>query len=88
MVDGLASQHHVVIFDNRGVDGSGGVTPNSVGEMTDDAATFIDTFGFTKVNLLGFSLDGCVAQALVLQRPELVERLILAGTAPQAVAQT
>src|SRR6266481_6284858 len=27
VVDGLAAKHHVIVFDNRGVGGSGGSTP-------------------------------------------------------------
>src|SRR5258707_10766388 len=33
VLDGIASKHHVVIFDNRGVGGSGGQTPVSVADM-------------------------------------------------------
>jgi len=34
------------------------------------------------VDMLGFSLGGMVAQLIVQQRPDLVRRVILAGTAP------
>ena len=30
VVDGLAATHHVIVFDNRGVGGSGGSTPKTV----------------------------------------------------------
>jgi pimeloyl-ACP methyl ester carboxylesterase len=82
VIDGLAAQHHVVTFDNRGVGSSAGVTPDSVEEMARDAAAFIAALGFTKVDLLGFSLGGFVSQALALQRPDLVRKIILAGTGP------
>jgi pimeloyl-ACP methyl ester carboxylesterase len=38
--------------------------------------------GFTKVDLFGFSLGGFIAQAIAQDRPDLVHRVILAGTAP------
>ena len=82
ILDGLAKTRHVIIFDNRGVGRSGGVTPDSVAAMAQDAAAFLDAKGLQQVDLLGFSLGGFVAQRLALARPKLVRRLILAGTGP------
>jgi pimeloyl-ACP methyl ester carboxylesterase len=82
IVDGLAAKHRVIVFDNRGVGGSGGSTPDSVAEMARDAAAFIDALGFRKVDLLGFSLGGFIAQTMAQLRPELVRKIILAGTGP------
>jgi pimeloyl-ACP methyl ester carboxylesterase len=82
VVDGLAARHHVIVFDNRGVGGSGGSTPQTVEEMASDAIAFIGALGFGKVDLLGFSLGGFVAQAIAQQHPGLVRKIILAGTGP------
>ena len=51
--------------------------------MARDALAFIDALGLKQIDLVGFSLGGYVAQELVLLRPRLVRRLVLAGTAPQ-----
>jgi len=82
VVDGLAAKHHVIVFDNRGVGGSGGSTPKTVEEMARDAVTFIGALGFSKVDLLGFSLGGFVSQVIAQQQPDLVRKIILAGTGP------
>ena len=82
VVDGLAAKHHVIVFDNRGVGGSGGSTPKTVEEMARDAVAFIGALGFSKVDLLGFSLGGFVSQAIAQQQPGLVRKIILAGTGP------
>jgi pimeloyl-ACP methyl ester carboxylesterase len=82
VVDGLAAQHHVILFDNRGVGGSGGSTPKTVEEMARDAVAFIGALGLSKVDLLGFSLGGFVSQAIAQQQPGLVRKIILAGTGP------
>jgi len=82
VVDGLAAKHHVIVFDNRGVGGSGGSTPKTVEEMARDAVTFIGALGFSKVDLLGFSLGGFVVQVIAQQKPGLVRKIILAGTGP------
>ncbi len=83
VVDGLAAEHYVIVFDNRGVGGSGGSTPASVADMASDAAAFIRALGFKKVDLLGFSLGGFVAQAVAHEHPGLVRKIILAGTGPE-----
>ncbi|UJW87291.1 alpha/beta fold hydrolase [Devosia sp. SL43] len=82
VVDGLAAKHHVIAFDNRGVGGSGGQTQTSVGEMARDAVAFIHALGLGRVDLLGFSLGGFIAQAIVQQEPDLVRKVIIAGAGP------
>jgi pimeloyl-ACP methyl ester carboxylesterase len=82
VVDGLAVKHHVIAFDNRGVGGSGGSTPETVEEMAQDAIAFIGAAGFDKVDLFGFSLGGFVAQIIAQQQPGLVRKIVLAGTGP------
>jgi pimeloyl-ACP methyl ester carboxylesterase len=83
LVDGLASDREVVLVNNRGVAGSTGAVPENVTDMARDAIAFIDALGLERIDLLGFSLGGHVAQELVLLRPLRVRRLVLAGTAPQ-----
>ncbi|MDN7518633.1 alpha/beta fold hydrolase [Burkholderia sp. AU45251] len=82
VVDGLAAEHHVVTFDNRGVGASSGSPSDSIDQMADDAISFIKAMGYKKVDLFGFSMGGMVAQELVLKQPELVRKIILAGTGP------
>ena len=83
LVDRLAQDREVILVDNRGVGGSTGVVPENVTTMARDALAFIDALGLQQIDLLGFSLGGYVAQELVLLRPRLIRRLVLAGTAPQ-----
>lgn len=82
VVDPIAEGHHVIAFDNRGVGASTGSVPDTIESMADDAYTFITALGFSTVDLLGFSLGGMIAQALVIKHPDLVRRLILTGTGP------
>ncbi|MHC8404739.1 alpha/beta fold hydrolase [Pseudomonas sp. TMB3-21] len=82
IIDGLAKNRRVITTDYRGIGGSGGAAPLTVGEMADDAIGLIRALGFDKVDLLGFSLGGFVAQDIALKAPERVRRLILTGTGP------
>lgn len=83
VIDGIAAHHRVITFDNRGVGASGGAVPDTVEEMGRDAIAFIRAMGLEQVDLLGFSLGGGVAQMVTLQAPELVRKVILAGTGPR-----
>ena len=73
----------MIAFDNAGVGRSSGQTPDNVAAMARDAVDFISSLGLAKVDLLGFSLGGCVAQQIAAEHEELVRKLILVGTAPK-----
>ena len=82
IIDGLAQTRRIIATDYRGIGGSGGTAPLTVGEMADDAIQLIQALGFETIDVLGFSLGGFVAQDIALKASELVRRLILAGTGP------
>jgi pimeloyl-ACP methyl ester carboxylesterase len=81
-VDGIAAKHRVITFDNRGVGASSGSTPTTIQEMASDAVTFIRALGLDQVDLFGFSMGGMIAQVIAQEEPQLVRKLILAGTGP------
>src|SRR4030095_3238677 len=56
VTNGLAQQYKVIIFDNQGVGSSSGTTPDNIPDMAKDAVAFIHALGYSKVNLLGFSM--------------------------------
>ena len=83
VLDGLAKEREVIIFNNAGVASSTGEVPTTFAGMAKNAEAFIDGLGLTKVDLLGFSIGGMIAQQITLDRPELIRKLILVGTAPR-----
>ena len=83
VLDGLAKEREVIIFNNAGVASSTGEVPTTFAGMAKNAEAFIDGLGLTKVDLLGFSIGGMVAQQITLDRPDLIRKLILVGTAPR-----
>jgi pimeloyl-ACP methyl ester carboxylesterase len=82
IIDGIAAKHRVITFDNRGIGASEGSTPDSVAAMARDAVAFIRALGFEQVNLFGFSLGGFIAQVIAQEEPQLVRKIVLAGTGP------
>jgi len=86
LIDDLAAERLVVTFDNVGVGGTTGVTPNTVEAMAHGAIAFIEAMSFGRVDLLGFSIGSFVAQEIALIRPDLLRRVVLASSAPQGAS--
>ncbi len=82
LVDPLA-ETQVILFDNAGVGGSTGTAPRTMTAMAHDALRFIEALELAEVDLFGYSIGGYIAQELALIRPQLVRRIVLAGTGPE-----
>ena len=83
VTDGFAASRPVILFDNAGVAGSSGETPDTVEAMAEHAADFVAALGLSLIDVLGFSIGGYIAQALTLRYPAIVRRLMLVGTGPR-----
>jgi len=86
LIDALAAARRVVTFDNAGVGGSTGTTPDTVEQMAHDAIAFLAAMEFGQVDILGFSIGSFVAQEIALVRPGVLRKVILASSAPQGAA--
>jgi len=83
VTDGFAKDREVILFNNAGVSSSSGEVPARIEKMGANAVAFIKALGLTKVDVLGFSIGGFVAQEIALQAHDLVKRLVLVGTGPR-----
>ncbi|MEA2942052.1 MAG: hypothetical protein QOD09_2581 [Bradyrhizobium sp.] len=83
VTDGFAKDREVILFNNAGVSSSSGEVPASIEGMAANAIAFIEALGLSKVDVLGFSIGGFVAQEIAGQAPGLVRKLILVGTGPR-----
>jgi len=83
VTNSLAADHEVILFDNAGVGASGGETPPTVAQMMLRCVAFCRALGLKTIHVVGFSLGGMIAQQLALDHPDLVQCLILLGTAPR-----
>jgi pimeloyl-ACP methyl ester carboxylesterase len=83
VTDGFANDREVILFNGAGISSSSGEVPTSVEEMAANAVAFIKALGLTRVDVLGFSLGGTVAQQIAITERKLVRRLVLVGTGPR-----
>ena len=79
-LDTLAAQHDVILFDNIGIGYTEGAPMKTVDAYASGAVEFIEALGLSQVDLLGWSFGGVVAQGVTLRRPDLIRRLIVAGS--------
>lgn len=81
-LDRLAAERDVVVFDNVGHSKTSGTAPTTMTDLAGGLIDFAGALGLTEIDLLGWSLGGIVVQAAALARPDLVRRLIVAGSSP------
>jgi len=83
VTDPLALGREVILFESAGLGRSSGEVPKSISRMAAHVSAFVDALDLKQVDILGYSLGGMIAQQLALERPSLVRRLLLIGTAPE-----
>jgi pimeloyl-ACP methyl ester carboxylesterase len=83
LTDALAAGREVVLVDYSGAGGSSGSFGPTIADAARDLIAFTEALGLEKVDLLGFSIGGFVAQEIALIRTALVRRLVLAATGPK-----
>ncbi|HYC33969.1 MAG TPA: alpha/beta hydrolase [Gemmatimonadales bacterium] len=83
VVDAIARGRDVILFESAGVGRSTGEVPMTVQGMAAHFLAFADALDLRWVDLLGFSLGEMVAQVAALERPSLIRKMLLVGTAPE-----
>jgi len=81
MVQELSKKFKLVMFDNRGA-GRTDVSDRryTIKLFADDTAGLMDALGISRAHVIGVSMGGMIAQELVLNYPEKVEKLVLYST--------
>ena len=79
-IEALAGERDVILFDNVGIGYTAGAPMNTVEAYASGTIAFIEALGLPQVDLLGWSFGGVVAQSVVLQRSDLIRKLIVAGS--------
>lgn len=82
VTNGLAGGGEVILYNYRGCASSSGTPRNRIEDTADDAAKVVRALGISKIDVVGFSLGGMVAQELTRRHGKLVRKLMLLGTQP------
>lgn len=84
LLDALDKKYTLILFDNRGVGLSTDTTEDqtTIAQMADDTAHLIQSLGYPKVHVLGWSMGSRIAMELALKYPEMVNTLILCAPNP------
>ncbi|MDO9404872.1 MAG: alpha/beta hydrolase [Polaromonas sp.] len=82
LLDRIARERQIVLFDQPGFARSSGPPPDSQAAFAFSAAEVVRSLGFGQVDVLGFSMGGTVALKMALDHPALVRRMIVAGSGP------
>lgn len=81
LLERLAQEHTVVVFDNRGAGRSACDEGEfSIEQFADDTASLMDALHIERASVVGYSMGGMIAQELVLRHPSRVDRLALWAT--------
>lgn len=82
LIDRLASERRVILFDQPGFARSAGTPPDSLAGFAASAVEVVRALGIEKFDVLGFSMGGTVALQVLLDHPEKVRRAVIAGSGP------
>ncbi len=81
ILETLAKQYQVLIFDNRNVGRSSDLTSTfTTDDMAEDAMGLVDILQLKRPHILGHSLGGGIAQTIAYKYPQKVDKLILCCT--------
>ncbi|MEX1195729.1 MAG: alpha/beta fold hydrolase [Dehalococcoidia bacterium] len=81
IVERLRQHFTVIRFSSRGTGLSDKPeTPTTINQMAEDAVALLDALNFDKVHVFGVSMGGMIAQDLVLNHPQRVNRLVIGCT--------
>jgi pimeloyl-ACP methyl ester carboxylesterase len=82
-IDRLASSNELILLDNRGIGHStDNGRPFDIAQLADDVMRVVETVGVERVNILGWSMGGFIAQTFALQHQGRINKLILLSTDP------
>lgn len=76
----MAQEREVILFDNAGVGRSTGEVPTTFAGWAKDMIAFIKALELKQVDLYGYSMGGLAVLEVALAAPELVRKLIMAGS--------
>ncbi|MFN6996451.1 MAG: isochorismatase family protein [Aquincola tertiaricarbonis] len=82
LVDRIAAERRVILFDQPGFARSVGTPPDHLSGFAANVVALAGALGIAQFDAFGFSMGGTVALQLLLDHPRAVRRAVVAGSAP------
>jgi pimeloyl-ACP methyl ester carboxylesterase len=80
-LEGLSSNHTVIVFDQRGIANTTiGSKPYIIEQLANDTAGLLDALKIPKADVMGYSLGSWIAEQLTMMYPDKVNSLVLVGS--------
>jgi len=81
LIEEVSKNFKTILFDNRGAGRTDKLDIEySIKGMADDTVGLMDALKIERAHVLGISMGGFIAQELVLNYPERIEKLVLCST--------
>ncbi|KIJ37934.1 hypothetical protein M422DRAFT_259556 [Sphaerobolus stellatus SS14] len=80
LINRLAQDRPLILMDSPGTGRSEGPVPDTYPGWADFAAGLVKYLEHEKVDVMGWSMSGLVAESFAIFHPELVRKLLLVGT--------
>jgi pimeloyl-ACP methyl ester carboxylesterase len=84
LINALAENYEVILFDNRGAGLSTDTEENhtTIEQMASDTIGLVRSLGYNKVHLLGWSMGSMIAMQVAIDYPDALNSLILCSPNP------
>jgi len=80
VINELSKEFKTIVFDHIGIGRSDGPARTQIKKMADDTVGLMEKLNIEKAHVFGISMGGMIAQEVILNYPEKVEKLILCST--------
>lgn len=89
ILESLSKNHQVILLDNRGIgQSSTPIEEYTINDMAHDIRKLLDALDIYKVNIIGSSMGGIIAQEYAVNFPEHVNKMVLCSTLTRLKART
>jgi pimeloyl-ACP methyl ester carboxylesterase len=82
LINTIAHNREVILYDNSGTGHSEGTVPDSIEAMAATTVDFLSAINVPRADILGFSMGGMVAQYIAMEYPHVLNKLVLGGIRP------
>ncbi|KAI2485829.1 Hydrolase [Pyrenophora tritici-repentis] len=80
LLNSIATSRSLILLDNYGIGNSSGTIQPTIQKAGSTVVDFLDAISVPKVDIIGFSMGGFIAQSIAVDYPHVINKLVLTGT--------